>query len=111
MAPQEPALPEEPPVLPEPGSPVGQPTESEPTAAKTGRPTFEELVDLVPGFWENALALVQLHVRVKENDYGALSVQGPPPELAWTTFDELLSTQIAKLNERTAQSGPERSTA
>ncbi|MFB7867400.1 Rad52/Rad22 family DNA repair protein [Streptomyces sp. NPDC056069] len=112
MPPQQPAaLPQDPPVKPEPGSPVGASAEADPAGSEAQHPTFDTLVASVPDCWENAIALVQLHVRVKESGFGSHRVQGPPPEYAWTTFDELLSARIAELNERTAQGGAEGSAA
>ncbi|MFD7980160.1 hypothetical protein [Streptomyces sp. NPDC059071] len=77
-----------------------------------GRPAlFDKLVAQVPRCWDNPLALTQIHVQVTENGLGNRDVQGPPPELSWTTFDALLSDRITELNKRTVQGGAEGSAA
>ncbi|MFD5848313.1 hypothetical protein [Streptomyces chartreusis] len=47
--------------------------------------------------WENPLALEQIRLEGKKLEVSARSVQGPPPDNAWTTFDLLLTTRINEL--------------
>jgi len=47
--------------------------------------------------WGNALALTQIRIEGKKLGLNATRVQGPPPESAWTTFDELLVSRIDEL--------------
>lgn len=53
--------------------------------------------------WGNALALTQIRIEGKKLGLSATRVQGPPPESAWTTFDELLVSRIDEL--KAAQGG------
>jgi hypothetical protein len=53
--------------------------------------------------WANPLALAQIRIEGKKLGLNATRVQGPPPESAWTTFDELLVARIDEL--KAAQGG------
>jgi hypothetical protein len=62
------------------------------------------LVEQYRNCWANPLALTQIRLEGKKVGLSEDRVQGPPPESAWTTFDQLLAGQIAELEtqERTA---------
>lgn len=63
-----------------------------------------------PQVWQNPLALVQIRIEGKKLEVSDRSVQGPPPDNAWTTFDALLESRINEL--KAAQGGDtERSAA
>lgn len=53
--------------------------------------------------WGNPLALTQIRIEGKQLGLSDVRVQGPPPESAWTTFDDLLNARIEEL--KAAQGG------
>jgi len=61
------------------------------------------LMKQIADCWHNRLALVQIQIQGKQKGLSDRRVQGPPPEHAWTTFDELVDGRIQEL--KTAASG------
>ncbi|MFF9003704.1 hypothetical protein ACF1GW_39065 [Streptomyces achromogenes] len=58
---------------------------------------FARLTEQYRNCWGNALALTQIRLEGKKLGFSENRVQGPPPESAWTTFDQLLADRIAEL--------------
>ncbi|MFB9558619.1 Rad52/Rad22 family DNA repair protein [Streptomyces roseoviridis] len=97
-----PTLPEDPPVQPEPGSPVHDAAKDD-TASDADR-----LIDQTRRCWGNAIALSQVHAEVQQKGLGDHPVKRGD---GWVAFNDLLANRITELNERTAQGGAEGSAA
>jgi hypothetical protein len=65
---------------------------------------FARLTEQYRNCWGNALALGQIRLEGTKLGFSDAEVQGPPPESAWTTFDQLLANRITELEaqERSA---------
>lgn len=61
------------------------------------------LMKQIADCWDNRLALVQIQIDGKQRGLADRRVQGPPPEHAWTTFDDLVDGRIQEL--KTAAQG------
>jgi len=55
------------------------------------------LMKQIADCWHNRLALVQIQIEGKQKGLSGRRVQGPPPEHAWSTFDELVDGRIQEL--------------
>jgi hypothetical protein len=69
-------------------------------APPTSAPDEDPLARLIAQYrncWDNPTALLQIRLDGKKNAVSERSVQGPPPESNWTTFDALLEARITEL--------------
>lgn len=94
-------------------APAAAPTPSGPVPEGSSSEKEDPLPRLVAQYrncWDNPTALLQIRLDGKKHEVSDRSVQGPPPESEWTTFDALLEARIATL--KAAQGGDtERSAA
>ncbi|MET8585706.1 hypothetical protein ABZX39_33285 [Streptomyces collinus] len=79
-------------------------TEQSAEQKETREQAFTRLTEQYRNCWGNALALGQIRLEGKKLGFSEERVQGPPPDSAWTTFDELLNTRIKEIEtaERSA---------
>jgi hypothetical protein len=104
--------PDDAPVRPEPGSQPAEDVAATQQEAATPAPArapaqepgqesrdaaLARLTEQYRNCWGNALALTQIRIEGKKLGLNATRVQGPPPESAWTTFDDLLVARIDEL--------------
>jgi hypothetical protein len=89
---------------------VPTPPEGEDKPSESQEQAFARLTEQYRNCWGNQLALSQIRLEGKKLGLAEQRVQGPPPESAWTTFDQLLVDRIKELEA--AQGGDtERSAA
>jgi hypothetical protein len=74
-----------------------QPTSGQEQAQEGQNAALARLTEQYRNCWGNALALTQIRIEGKKLGLSGTRVQGPPPESAWTTFDELLVSRIDEL--------------
>jgi hypothetical protein len=96
---------------PSPSEEHNRPAPEQDTDPESGPGPLPRLMKQIADCWDNRLALVQIQIEGKQKGLSDHRVQGPPPEHAWTTFDELVDGRIQELKAAAQSGDTERSAA